>query len=136
MKEELNNIIVKEIEAVEELLRTLELQHKCLAENDVIGMDGCVAKLESCSRQIAEWETKRRQYTHGAPMSTVVNEASDEELENSYRKMKRLLEEAKLQKDTNELIIKQGLGFTAKVLNIMNPDRTPKTYNAYGKVGR
>jgi len=136
MKEELNNIMIKEIEAVEELLMTLELQHKCLASNDVIGMDGCVAKLENCSRKIAEWETKRRQCTEGAAMSVVIDEADSEELENNYRKIKRLLEEAKLQKETNELLIKQGLGFTTKVLNIMNPDRTPKTYNAYGKMGR
>jgi len=136
MKEELNNIMIREIEAVEELLMTLELQHKCLASNDVIGMDGCVAKLENCSRKIAEWETKRRQCTEGAAMSVVINEADSEELEKNYRKIKRLLEEAKLQKDTNELLIKQGLGFTTKVLNIMNPDRAPKTYNAYGKMGR
>ena len=136
MKKELNNIIVNEIDAVEELIKALELQHKCMAEKDVIGMDGCVANIEKCNRRIAEWETKRRQYTQGSPMSAIINEAENEELENNYRKIKKLLEEAKLQKDTNEILIKQGLGFTTRMLNIMNPDRTPKTYTAYGKMGR
>ena len=56
------------------------------------------------------------------------------ELENNYYKIKNLLQEVVLQKDTNELLIKQGLSFTNRILNVLNPVRETKTYNAYGKV--
>jgi len=58
---------------------------------------------------------------------------NNEELENNYRSIKKLLEEIQLQRETNELLIRQGLGFTTQMLNVLNPNKGPKTYNAYGK---
>ena len=60
----------------------------------------------------------------------------DEELENGYRRIQNLLNEMILQKDTNDLLIKQQLSFTNKLLNLINPKRDIQTYNSYGSIKR
>jgi flagellar biosynthesis/type III secretory pathway chaperone len=134
LKEQLSIILENELHAMEGLLKALEKQHNFLINGDAVTLENCVSEIETINRNIAEWEVKRREITNGKPMSEVINEASDEALDRNYRNLKNLLEEVKLQKDTNELLIKQGLGFTNRILNILNPSRSPKTYNSYGKV--
>lgn len=136
MKKELNEIIVNEIDAVENLLKALEKQHNCLVKSDAITIENCTAEIDKCNKDIAAWEMKRRELTQGRAMSEIINNIDDNELYENYRKIKKLLEEVKVQKDTNELLIKQGLSFTNRVINILNPSRTAKTYNSYGKVSR
>ena len=41
-----------------------------------------------------------------------------------------------MQKDTNELLIRQQMGFNAQILNIINPRREIKTYNSYGNLSK
>jgi len=136
LKKELNEIIVNEIDAVENLLKALEIQHNCLVKSDAITIENCTAEIEKCNKDIAAWEMKRRELTQGRAMSEIINNIDDNEIHENYRKIKKLLEEVKVQKDTNELLIKQGLSFTNRVINILNPSRTAKTYNSYGKVSR
>lgn len=136
MKAELNNIIVNEISAVKALLEALEKQHDCLIKSDAITLEGRVTEIEECNRLLAGWEVKRRELTGCRAMGDIVDEAGDKELEDNYRSIRKLLEEVKVQKDTNDLLIKQGLGFTNRILGILNPSRTPKTYNSNGKVYR
>ena len=134
MKEELNNIIVKESEALEELIALLESQVKFALEDKIMDLEFIVPKIEDCNKKIAELEMARRGLTMGEPMSKIINEAKDVQLEENYRKIKQLIEAAIVQKDFNMEQIKQGLHFTNKILNILNPDRGIKTYNAYGKM--
>ncbi|MCM0650467.1 flagellar protein FlgN [Clostridium swellfunianum] len=136
MKIELNSIIVDEIASVNKLLEALENQHSCLIKSDAITLESCVKEIEECNRGIAALEMKRRQLTNGRAMSEIIEEIGDRELEDNFRSIKRLLEETKLQKDTNDLLIKQGLGYTNRILAILNPSRAPKTYNSYGKVSK
>lgn len=134
MKEQLSIILLNELEAIEQLLKALEKQHTCLISSNAVTLESCVKDIDEINKRMAEWEVKRREITHGRSMREIIDEIRDEEIEKNFRKIRRLLEEAKLQKDTNELLIKQGLGFTNKILNIMNPSRTPKIYNSYGKI--
>ncbi|MFL0246796.1 flagellar protein FlgN [Candidatus Clostridium stratigraminis] len=134
MKKELNIILVNELQAMEGLLRVLEKQHVCLIESDAVTLENCVKEIDIYNRKVAEWEVKRREITQGRSMGEVIYEAKEEALEDNYRKLRRIIEETKLQKDTNELLIKQGLSFTNRILNILNPSRSPKTYNSFGKV--
>ena len=134
MKEELNIILINELQAMEGLLKALEKQHSCLIESDAVTLENCVKEIDTYNRKIAEWEVKRREITQGGAMREVIYEAKDDTLEDNYRKLRRIIEETKLQKDTNELLIKQGLGFANRILNILNPSRSPKTYNSFGKV--
>ena len=134
MKEELNNIIVKESEALQELINLLESQVKFALEEKIMDLETIVPKIEACNKKIAELEMARRGLTNGEAMSKIVNDANDAELEENYRKIKQLVELAIVQKEFNMEQIKQGLHFTNKILNILNPDRGIKTYNAYGKI--
>ena len=58
------------------------------------------------------------------------------DLDNLYRSIKKLLDEMILQKDTNELLIKQQLSFTNKIISLINPKRDIPTYNSYGNLKR
>ncbi len=136
MKKELNEIVINETEAVQKLLEAIEKQYSCLVESDAIVLESCIEEIEECNRSIAAWEMKRREITKGRAMSEIVDEIGDNALEDNYRKIRRLLEEVRLQKDTNELLIKQGLGYTNRLLSILNPSRAPKTYGANGKMYR
>ena len=134
MKEELNLIILNETEAVEELLAALQKQHKAIVENDIFGLEGVVSIIQKCNRNVASFEFERRKITEGKPMSEILNGFNDSEMDDSVRKIQKLLEATITQKESNEFLIKQGLSFTNKILNVLNPDRSIKTYNAYGKV--
>lgn len=125
-----------ESKALEELLKVLEEQHGYIVRNTIFKMEEVVAKLDRCNKEIAKWEMERRKLTQGEAMSKIIDKIGDRELEDQYRKIKRVIEEVKLQKDTNELLIRQGLGFTTQMLTILSPNKNTKTYNSYGKPKR
>ena len=124
--EKLKSIMLKEKDALEKLLSLLEEQHKLLLGNNVFELEGMVSEIQEANKVIAELEVERRKETAGKEMSEFVKESKNLELENIYRNIKRLLSELQLQKDTNEALIKQGLGFSTRILNILTPDRNTK----------
>ncbi|MBC2582575.1 flagellar protein FlgN [Clostridium sp. DJ247] len=124
---------MNEYNALKALLDALDEQFEYLTKREVFSLGKVVEKIEQCSREVARWEVERRKITGGEAMTSIVDKMKNENLENNYRSVKKLLEEIQLQKDTNEMIIKQGLGFSTQMLNFINPDRGPKTYNGYGK---
>jgi flagellar biosynthesis/type III secretory pathway chaperone len=134
MRQNLNIVMLQEIEAVHTLLLALEEQHRCIILNDIFALEACVGKIKEANKSIACIEVERRKLTENRAMTEIIEELQDESLESNYHKIKQLLQEVILQKDTNELLIKQGLSFTNRILNVLNPVRETKTYNAYGKV--
>lgn len=66
-------------------------------------------------------------------MKEFIANGKDKELKSIYKEVVNLLEEIKLQKDSNDMLIKQAISLTTNMLNILNPDRTPKTYGPYGR---
>lgn len=136
LRNSLNEIILKESEALRKLLTLLEEQHSMILKNDIFGLEAIVERIQSCNREIAKEEVERRKLVGEDGMSKTINSIGDEELDRNFRSIKKLLAEVELQKDTNELLIRQGLGFTTRMLSILNPDKTVKTYNSYGKMGR
>ncbi|MDW8799706.1 flagellar protein FlgN [Clostridium sp. A1-XYC3] len=133
MVSDLNRVILEEHKALQALLSALDGQFEYLTKREVFALDKIAATIEECAKEVAKFEIQRRKLTNGQGMSEIVNQLKNEELENNYRNIKNLLEEIQLQKDTNELLIRQGLGFTTQMLNVLNPDKGPKTYNPYGK---
>jgi flagellar biosynthesis/type III secretory pathway chaperone len=134
MIQKLNNLMIQETDAVGTLLKALEEQHRCIVVNDIFGLEACVKTIKDANKDIAFIEVSRRQLIENKTMNSIIEESHDKELENNYYKIQHLLEEVVLQKDTNELLIKQGLSFTNRILNVLNPARETKTYNAYGKI--
>ncbi len=134
MIEELNKVMVQETDALRNLLLELEEQHRCIIVNDIFGLESCVNKVKIANKNIAYMEVERRKLTENRPMMEIIDEAKDAELLNNYHKIKQLLHEVVLQKDTNELLLRQGLSFTNRILNVLNPAKETATYNSYGKV--
>ncbi|MEK6265997.1 MAG: flagellar protein FlgN [Clostridium sp.] len=136
MKEKLNNVMIEEIEAVTSLLDALEEQHRCIIKGDIFGMENCVDTIKKANTNIAAIEVARRNITNNRAMTEIVVEFRDAMLEKNYNKIKAMLQEVLMQKDTNELLIKQGLSFTNRILNILNPVREKATYNSSGKINK
>jgi flagellar biosynthesis/type III secretory pathway chaperone len=136
MKDKLNNVMILEIEAVASLLAVLEEQHRCIVVNDIFGLENCVDTIKKANTNIAAMEVSRREITENRAMTELIGEFGDAELESNFYKIKGILQEVLLQKDTNELLIKQGLSFTNRILNILNPVREKATYNSRGKVNK
>lgn len=132
----LKNIVIREADALNKLLALLEEQHKLLLGNDVFQLEAIVEQIQAVNKEIAQIEVERRKETAGKAMSEIVRESKDLDLENSFRHIKKLISAVQLQKDTNDALIRQGLGFSTRMLNIISPDRNTKTYNAYGKLRR
>lgn len=130
---ELKDIMKLEFKLLKDLLELLEGQYKSLAKNEVFELEDYVEKINQANIKVAKAEMERRKITENEPMREIVKKSGDPELEVIYRNVRKLVEELKLQKDSNELIIKQGLSFNNQMLRILNPDKTPKTYNQYGK---
>lgn len=137
MKKKLKDIFTRELEALNRLLETLEEQHKYIVKNEVFKLEKMKSAIEQVNKGVALIEMERRNLTGEESVNEIVSRYEDEELSVLYRDIKKVLNELELQKETNEVLIKQELGFTTQMLNLLNPKSgTPKTYNAYGKVKR
>jgi len=133
LKEKLKQVMEQELEALKNLLEALEEQHKYIAKNELLQLAEVVTKIEECNKNVAKIEIERRKITNGEAMSKLIEEFKDSSLELLYRNINGLLKELKLQKDTNEMLIKRGLSFSNQMINLLKPDRSAKTYNAQGR---
>ncbi|MBU3109071.1 flagellar protein FlgN [Clostridium gasigenes] len=136
MIDKLTEVLVKEDEALKKLLVLLDEQFKLIMSKNVFGMEEIVERLQICNKEIAEVEVDRRKLIGARSMRVVVSDLNNDDLDNVYRKIQKLLEAITLQKDTNETLIKQQLGYVNKMLNIINPRREVKTYNSCGDMRR
>ena len=136
MVEELKKILIEEERELKGLLDLLDKQYKLTIKKEVFGLEAIVEEIKTKNKEVAESEVKRRKLLGNNSMKDFVLNSQDKELEEIYRRIQKLLNEIKLQKDTNELLIKQHLGFTNKILNLINPKRNVTTYNSYGNIKR
>ena len=136
MTEELIKLIKAQSEELKELLMLLEAQYKMIREKDVFGLEGIVDKLNECSKKIAQYEMNRRKILGNESISELVNKSDNKELKDNYISIQEILNKVMLQKDTNDLLLKQQIMFNNKMLNIMNPNREIKTYNSYGNLSK
>lgn len=136
MTEELIKLIKAQSEELKELLMLLEAQYKMIMEKDVFGLEGIVDKLNECSKKIAQYEMNRRKILGNESISELVNKSDNKEFKDNYISIQEILNKVMLQKDTNDLLLKQQIMFNNKMLNIMNPNREIKTYNSYGNLSK
>ncbi|EGO87767.1 flagellar protein FlgN [Clostridium botulinum C] len=137
---QLLEVMTEQKVALNRLLNILEEQHKYIIKNDVFGMEAVVEKIQEENQNVANLELKRRNLTNGLledkTLGRLVYELDNDDLLNAFRLVRKILEEIRLQKDTNELLIKQGISLNNRILAFLNPDRQAKTYNGYGKMKR
>lgn len=133
MKEALKSVMENEYEALIEMLKVLEEQYELLVKKDAFALDNIVKKIEDISKKVALSEIERRKITGKEKMSKVVSELKDEDITGVYTKIRSIMYDIEVQKESNEILIKQGLVFTTQMLNLINPNRNVKTYNNYGR---
>ncbi|MDD5794480.1 flagellar export chaperone FlgN [Clostridium sp. HCP1S3_B4] len=130
----IKEIIIKEKEELNNLLGLLEKQHAMVLAKDVFGLEALVDEIKAANKGVASMEMERRKIAGTKSMSLLVKESGDEETDREFREVKKLLEAIKLQKETNELLIKQRMSYNNQILSIINPSREVKTYNSYGNL--
>ena len=69
-------------------------------------------------------------------MKEVVEASDDEKIKQAYEEIQATLKMIEIQKEANEILIKQRLFFTQKMINCIKPNKGIGTYNAYGQVGK
>ena len=127
-------IIQKETEALKGLLVILEKQYKSIINKETFELDAIVDEIKLANREVAKQEVERRKLLNGKKVQDIINESGNKELDRVYREIKMVLESIKHQNETNDLLIKQQLVFTNRMLNIINPKREQGTYNSYGRL--
>lgn len=133
----INNLIEimkKEKNALNELLIILERQYKSILNKEVIELHQIVDEIKLANKAVAEQEVARRKLLNNKNIKDIINESNNKELDRAYRDLKMILKSIKLQNETNELLIKQQLVYTNRMLSIINPKREMGTYNSYGKL--
>ena len=136
MSNKLTIVIKNEGEALKRLLSLLEKQYKHVMKKEVFELEALVEEIKLVNKEVAQAEVERRKLVGKRSMREIVNTSNDEELDNSYREINRIILAVKQQKETNELLIRQQMSFNNQVLNIINPRREMKTYNSYGNLSR
>ena len=130
----IKEILIKEKDELNNLLKLLEKQHSLVIEKDVFGLEALVDDIKSANKSVAKVEIERRKIVGTKSMSLLVQESGDEEIDKEFREVKKLLEAIKLQKETNELLIRQRMSYNNQILRVINPSREVKTYNSYGNL--
>ena len=136
MDKKLVDIIINETNALEDLLALLQEQYLYIMKKDVFSIEEVIEKIKLSNQQIAQEEVNRRKLVRNKPMREIINESKNEDLVDEYRKVKKIITLVKQQKETNELLIKQQIGFNTQILNLINPRRDVKTYTSMGNLSR
>ncbi len=134
MENELKEVMKKELAALEDLQKMLDEQCSAYVNKNLFALEGIVKKIQNSNVAVATMEVERRKIVGDKSMKALVKELNDEELSDNFNKISVVLKKIQSQKDTNQFLIKQGLMFTNKMLNIFRPNKVAKTYNNFGKV--
>lgn len=136
MENELIKLMQDQERDLRELLELLETQYKMIMSKDVFGLEGLVDKINECGKRIAKEEVQRRNLTGEDGLRDIVNSSDNEVLKEIYNKIQTTLNATTLQKETNDMLLKQEIIFNNKMIALMNPNREIKTYNSYGNLRR
>ncbi|MGL5693693.1 MAG: flagellar protein FlgN [Peptostreptococcaceae bacterium] len=136
MTSELKVIIFEEKNMLQELLNLLDDQYKLILEKDLLKIQNVSNYLDNVGKKIASIELKRREHTKNKDFKEIVYECDDEHVKETYESIKSLLNDIQKQKEVNEILIKQQLFFTGKMINAIKPSKNIGVYNSYGNVGK
>ena len=137
MNSQLKVIIFEEKNIIKNLLNLLDEQYNFIIDKDVIKMDKIAKQLDEVSKNLARIEIKRRKIMGSeTSMKEVVESSNDEKIKQAYEEIQTTLKMIEIQKEANEILIKQRLFFTKKMINCIKPNKGIGTYNAYGQVGK
>ena len=137
MNPELKVIIYEQRKLFKELLSLLDEQYDLILGKDAKLLDKVAKKLESISSDIAKLEIQRRNLIGSDfSMQTLIEKTDDENIKEAYEEIVNTIKMIQIQKESNDMLLKQKLFFTKKMLNMIKPSQGIGTYNNYGQVGK
>lgn len=127
-------ILLREEEKfISELLMLLKIQNEMIKKRDVYGLEDIISKLKENSKEIARKEITRKELIKNESLKVIVSNSDNRELKEVYEKIHITINKTIVQKESNDMLLKQGIIFTSKMLNLMKPDNGIKKYNSCGK---
>lgn len=136
MKNQLKGILEEELKAIKALTDILEAQHELLVLQDVFKLEAITNDIDDCSRNLARAEGLRRSLTGKESIKKIVEEVNEKEITDIYDEITKAINALVIQKETNELLIKQSLSYTNSMLAMISPKKETVVYNGYGKIKR
>lgn len=137
MNSQLKVIIFEEKNIIKNLLTLLDEQYNFIINKDVIKMDKVAKQLDEVAKNLARTEIQRRKIMGSeTSLKELVESSNDENIKQAYEDIQTTLKMIEIQKEANEILIKQRLFFTKKMMNCIKPNKGIGTYNAYGQVGK
>ena len=137
MNPELKVIIYEQRKLFKKLLNLLDEQYDSILEKDATLLDKIARNLENVSSDIAKLEIKRRNLVgNDCSMGSLIEKSDDKNIEEAFEEIKETLKMIEIQKESNNLLLKQKLFFTKKMLNMIKPSQGIGTYNYCGQIGK
>lgn len=136
MEKQLLEILQQELKAMEKLLGVLEEQYEFLVKQDVFKLESIVEDIEEAGRELARCESKRRGLVGKISLKEITERVKNEEITLVCDEINKVIAALQLQKDSNDLLIKQSLSYTNAMLAMISPKQEKLTYNGYGKIGK
>lgn len=129
---DISKILNLEEGLLQDLLSLLELQHKAIIKNDIETMEAVVNRLIEKGKEIEKAEIDRKNILGGSSIKEAA--LSNKELDQRIRNIKRIVNELKVQKKTNDLLLRQGTNFNKKIINILSQKKSSVVYGNNGKL--
>ncbi|RIZ59655.1 flagellar protein FlgN [Paraclostridium bifermentans] len=137
LKPELKVIIYEQRKLFRELLNLLDEQYDLILGKDVKLLEKVAKKLENASRNVAKLEIQRRNIVGSDfSMGSLIEESDDKNIKEAYEEIKQTIKMIEIQKESNDVILKQKLFFNKKMLNVLKPSQGIGTYNYSGQLGK
>lgn len=136
MDSELKVTIFEEREILNLLLELLDKQHELILSKNIMGLEKVSNDLRDISQKLAAIELKRRDFVKETDFIEILEKNEDITVKSAFESIKSTIRSIQLQKDTNDILIKQQLFFTSKMINVIKSPDNIGTYNALGKIGR
>lgn len=137
MNSQLKVVIFEEKSIIKDLLNLLDEQYNYIINKDIIKMDKVAKELDEVAKNLARKEIQRRTIMGSeASMKELVESSDDENVKQAYEEIQTSLRMIEIQKEANEMLIKQRLFFTRKMISCLKPNKGMVTYNSYGQIGK
>ena len=137
MNPELKVIIFDEKDKLKDLLKLLEEQYDLVINKELIKLDKIARDLDEAAKELARIEIRRRKIMGSdTSMKQTIENCDDTSIQEAYEDIKSTLKMIEIQKEANDILIKQKLFFTKKMINFIKPNKRVATYNSSRQVGK
>ena len=136
MNKRLKEIMKSELTMLETLLNLLDKQYNLLVsqEKDVVEVSKVAEEIDSKLRDIVDLEVEKKRILNNDSLSKIVEMESDDDIKLVYNRTLQVLDVISMQKNTNDMFIKQQLFFTKSMIRAITPTKNAEIYDSFGKI--